>query len=148
MNAQEIIENVVREGKWIKNNIGATRVQCFKLVEEEKKLMVIIVSDKLECPISSAVEKIMAMDTGIVLFYDGQYYQRVEKNEYDLYKKYLSKDEWNIVLGNEPIENLIKNDLISDKDEISAEVHDNTEAYISRSYDKSDTDKLNYIYNK
>ncbi|KOF57417.1 MULTISPECIES: hypothetical protein [Clostridium] len=147
MKAEEIIESAVKEGKWIQNDIGGNRIQCFKLVKDENKLMVIIISDKLQCPISSTVEKIMVMDKGIVLFYDGQYYERVEEKEYNLYKKYITEDEWTIILNSHPVENLIKKDLVSDRSGIYVDVHESIEDYISRKYNKKDTDELNYIYN-
>lgn len=147
MDAQKIIESVIKEGKWIQNDIGGTRVQCFKLVKDENKLMVIIASDKLQCPISSMVEKIMVMDNGVVLFYDGQYYERVEENEYNLYKKYLTKDEWNIVVNKDPVENLIKKNLVSDRSGIFADIHESVETYINRKYNKEATEELNHIYN-
>lgn len=147
MNAQEIIESVVKEGKWIQNDIGGTRIQCFKVAKDENKLMVIIVSDKLQCPISSMVEKIMVMDKGVVLFYDGQYYERVEENEYNLYKRYLTQDEWNIVINKDPVENLIKKNLVSDRSGIFADIHETVEDYMNRKYDKEATDELNHIYN-
>lgn len=147
MNAQEIIESVINEGKWIQNDIGGSRIQCFKVVKDENKLMVIIVSDKLQCPISSIVEKIMVIDKGVVLFYDGQYYERVEEREYNLYKEYLTQDEWNIVINKNPVENLIKRNLVSSRSGIFADIHETVSDYMNGKYNKEATDKLNHIYN-
>lgn len=146
MDAQGTIESIIKEGKWIQNDIGGTRIQCFKLLKDENKLMIIIVSDKLQCPISSTIEKIMVVDEGIVLFYDGQYYERAEKNEYNLYKKYLAENEWNIVINKDPVKNLIKSNLVSNRSGIFADIHETVEEYMNKKYNKEATDEINHIY--
>lgn len=147
MNSSRRIDDLIRQGKWIKNDIGMSRVQCFKLLKDEEKLMMIIISEELKIPIFTRVEKIMVVDNEIVLFYDGQYYERVEKDEYNRYKTYLSSEEWNIILEHNAIEKLGEKNMISEDKGFYAELHETIESYIERDYDKESTKELNYTYN-
>lgn len=146
MSSTEIIDNIIKGGKWVKNDIGMGRVQCSKLVRDKEKMMIILISDKIEFPICSQVEKMVVVNGEIIMFYDGQYYERVEEEEYDRYKDYLSRDEWSIIHGSEPIKKLEEKNMISDTDGFYAEIHETVNKYIEREYDKKATDELNLAY--
>ncbi|PJI07354.1 MULTISPECIES: hypothetical protein [Clostridium] len=146
MDYSEVIEDIIKENKWVRNNIGMEKIQCTKLVKENEKLMVIIVSDKWAFPVCSLVKKIMVDDGEIILFYDGEYYERVEEGEYDRYKKYLDREEWNIILGDDPAENLFKKNRVSDRQGFYVQLHETVKDFINGKYDKKDTDELNNIY--
>lgn len=147
MDYSKIIEDVIKENKWVRNNIGMEKIQCIKLVKENENLMVIIVADKLAFPICSLVKKIMVDDGEIILFYDGQYYERVEEGEYNRYKNYLDKEEWNIILGDDPAENLFRKNRVGNREGFYVQLHETVKEFINGKYDKKYTDELNHIYN-
>ncbi|AAK78940.1 hypothetical protein BJV85_003043 [Clostridium acetobutylicum] len=147
MNYSEIIEDIIKENKWIKNIIGMDRIRCVKLVKEKGKLMVIVVSDKLKFPICSFVRKIMVSEGEVILFYDGEYFERVEKGEYNRYKDYLDMDEWNIIMRDNPTDRLVEENKVSDREKFYVELHETAKDYINGKYDKKCTDELNHIYN-
>lgn len=129
------IEEFINKGKWIKNDIGMGRIQCAKLVKDIKELMVIIVSNTMDTPVSCRVEKIIVIHGEILFFYDGQYVQRVEREERNRYKNFLNEEEWNIIFKDNPIENLDKKNMISKEDRFYVEIHESLETYMHNDYD-------------
>ena len=141
------IDEFISNGKWIKNDIGMGRVQCCKIVRDEKELLILIVSDTLDTPISVSVEKILVVSNEIILFYDGQYIQRVEKSEYKRYKHFLSEEEWRVIFEKNIVKELIKNKMISEDKGFYVEMHETLERYMKNGYDEKLTDIICHKYN-
>ncbi|MCR3761897.1 hypothetical protein [Clostridium felsineum] len=146
MDYLKTIEEIIRENKWIRNDIGMGKIQCTKIVKENEKLMAIIVSNKLETPISSFIRKIIVLDGEIILFYDGEYYEKVEEGEYNRYKDYFSADEWKIIMGNNKTQELVQRDKVSKREGIYVEIHETAKEYINSNYDEKQTNELNNMY--
>lgn len=141
------IEHIINNNKWIKNDIGMGRVQCVKLVKDSKELLVIIVSNTLSTPISCRVEKIIISNGEIIVFYDGQYIQRVEKGEYNRYRNFLNENEWNVIFRHDPIKQLYENRMIGEEEKFYAEMHETLERYMERGYDTEASEFLCKKYN-
>lgn len=136
------IDELISNGKWIKNDIGMGRVQCSKMVKDAKELLILIVSDTLDTPICSMVEKILVVSNEIIIFYDGQYVQKVEKSEYERYKQFLDHEEWKIIFNKGVIKELIKNKMISEDQGFYVEMHETLEQYMKNGYDKKSSDTI------
>ncbi|AJA47535.1 hypothetical protein CPAST_c14560 [Clostridium pasteurianum DSM 525 = ATCC 6013] len=135
MDIEYKIEKLIYEGKWVKNDIGMGRIQCVKLVKDSKELLVIIVSNTLNTPVSCRVEKIIIVNGEIIVFYDGEYMQRVEKEEKDIYKGILNEREWNIIFKDDPVKKLYENNMISNEKGFYIEMHETLEKYMENGYD-------------
>lgn len=147
MNLDNKIEKIINNNKWIKNDIGMGRVQCVKLVKDSKELLVIIVSNTLSTPISCRIEKIIIAHEEIVVFYDGEYIQRVEKDEYNRYRNFLNENEWNVIFRNDPVKQLYENHMISEEKGFYAEMHETLEKYMESGYDAEASEFLCKKYN-
>lgn len=147
MEAVNKIEEIIRKGKWVKNDIGMSRLQCSKIVKDEKELLILIVSNVLDTPIATRVEKIMVVSDELILFYDGQYAERIEKDEFERYKNFLSEEEWNIILGRDAVSKLISNDMVNEEEGFYVEMHETIEKYIKNGYDKNSSDMISRKYN-
>ena len=147
MGTENKIDEIINQGKWVKNDIGMGRAQCSKVVKDEKELLLIIVSDTLDTPISVKVEKILVVSNEIILFYDGQYVQKVEKSEYERYKQLLKVEEWNVIFSKDVIKKLIKNKMISKEQGFYIEIHEKLEKYIKNGYEEDLTNSICDKYN-
>ncbi|AGK98231.1 hypothetical protein [Clostridium pasteurianum] len=147
MKLENKIEEIINNGKWIKNDIGMGRVQCIKPVKDSKEMLVIIVSDTLSTPISCRVEKIIIANGEIIVFYDGEYIQRVEKDEYDRYRNFLNENEWDAIFRHDPVKHLYENHMISEEKGLYAEMHETLEKYMQSGYDTEASEFLCKKYN-
>lgn len=147
MHMENKIDEFINIGKWIKNDIGMGRVQCSKIVKDEKELAILIVSDTLDTPIAVSVEKILVVSNEIIIFYDGQYVQKVEKSEYERYKQFLSAEEWNIIFKDDVTKELIKNKMISEEQGFYVAVHETLEKYMKNGYDEKLSNDICHKYN-
>lgn len=147
MDLDSKVEEVINSHKWFKNDIGMGRVQCIKLVKDAKELLVLIASSTLSTPISCRVEKILIVHGEIIVFYDGQYLQRIEKDEYHRYKNFLNEREWNVIFKEDPVKELFENDMVSKEKGFYAEMHETLEKYMKSEYDIEASELLCKKYN-
>jgi hypothetical protein len=141
------VDKIIENKKWIKNYIGMGKFQCAKVVKDEKELLILIVSDKSDTPISTRVEKILAVSDEVILFYDGQYAQKIEKDEFHRYRNFLSEEEWNIILRKDAVEKLVSNNMVSEEEGFYIELHETIETYMNNGYDKQLSDMISTKYN-
>lgn len=147
MDAQLLIEKIIDEGKWVKNDIGMWKIQCAKLVRDKGDLLLILVSDKAGLPVSCRVESALIVHEELILFYDKEYSEKVEKNEQHRYKELLTEKEWNIVFEEKVTEKLIKNNMVSEKLGFYAEPHETMKQYLQNDYDLEVSNKICERYN-
>ncbi|MEG1002634.1 hypothetical protein [Clostridium sp.] len=117
---KEILENK----KWIKNDIGMSRVQLAKLMNLNDSLVVLIKTDSKKEPLWAMVEKIIKINDDVMVFFDGRYDTFISKDEYDDYKNYISQDEWNLLFKEDGIKKIIEKNLIDEKG-FYLDIHDN-----------------------
>jgi hypothetical protein len=147
MDLDNKIEEIIKNGKWVQNYVGNGKVQCIKLVKDAKELLVIIASSTLSTPISCRVEKILIVHGEIIVFYDGEYPQRVEKGEYNRYRNFLNENEWKVIFEEGPVKGLLEKHLVSKEKSFYAEMHETLEEYMKSEYDTEASEFLCNKYN-
>ncbi|MCY6369026.1 hypothetical protein [Clostridium ganghwense] len=135
------VQKIIDKDKWTKNSITMSRVQCGKLVEENDKLMLFIVSDILDKPFYTRVERVLVADNQIIAFYDGEYGSLLEENEYNKFSAFFKKEEWDILFGGNTIDRLDKMNMISEEEGFYIEAHETMESFLGR-YDKNATEQI------
>lgn len=140
------LDNILKNKKWVRNDIGMGRVQFVKLMEIEEDLMLIIASDNLEAPFYTRVENLLIVNNELILFYDGEYGEMLNKNEYDDYKEYISKEEWNSIFERELSLKLEELNFSSKEEGFYAELHETIEEYMEDQYDEEASEKLREHY--
>lgn len=135
MDWNEKIEEIIKSGKWIKNDIGMARIQCSKLIKDNEELGLFISSDVYNEPVYARVERIVVANNEVIIFYDNEYESVLEEKEYEDYSDLFSIDEWNALFGGETVEKLKEMNLISEKEGFYVETHESIESYINH-YDE------------
>ncbi|MDP4143744.1 MAG: hypothetical protein Q8936_04580 [Bacillota bacterium] len=144
MDWNQRLQDIISRKKWVKNDIGKSRVQCVKLINDNNILMIIIVSDTLDHPVIARVEKVLIIDKQLVLFYDGEYCENIDKDEYARYADFLTNEEWKIIFGGDDVINMLRlNKMISEEEGFYAELHQTIEQFMERGYDKESSESLN-----
>lgn len=136
MNYINTIEGMTRNGKYVRNDIGMGRVQYARLFAVEKELFIIIISNELEGPILTRVEKIIIVNGEIIVFYDGEYGVVIEKEERDEYKNIIADKEWEAVFSDDTGKALEAIGAVSTDEGFYAEMHDTIEDYIDEGYEE------------
>lgn len=131
-----IIERLIQNGSYVRNDIGMGRVQYVKLITIEGKLFMIIVSEEFGHPIVAKVENIIVVNEEIVIFYDGEYEDIIKEEERDKYKDVIPDKEWNSIFGADNGRELEKNNFVSQDEGFYAEMHDTIEDYMEEGYDE------------
>ncbi len=147
MEAKILMEEVIEEGKWTQNDIGMWKLQCSKLVKDKEKLFLIIVSQKLDYPIISKVETALVANGELIIFYDNEYKEKIDKGNYESYRNKINEKEWSIIFSNNPVERLLKTDLVSDRLGYYAEAHETMEQYLQNGYDIKETNEVREKFN-
>ena len=126
MNWSQKVENIINNKKWIKNDTGLWKVQCCKLVRDDEDLMVFIVSDELNGPLYTRVEKISVINKNseLVVFYDGQYGAVLEESEYDTYSEFVNESEWQALFSGNATTELLKMNMVTDEEGFYIESHE------------------------
>lgn len=140
------VKDIIKKGKWAKNSITLGRVQCGKLVEDNEKLMLFIVSDILEKPLYTKVEKVLVADNQIVVFYDGEYGSLLEEEEYDKFSAFLKREEWDVLFGGNTVDRLYKMNMLFEEEGFYIEAHETMEDFLGR-YDKDASKEICKEYN-
>ncbi|MDT8719089.1 hypothetical protein IAI10_20785 [Clostridium sp. 19966] len=146
MNNIERLKKIIKDKKWIQNDIGMGRIQCAKLCRINDDLVLIISSNISNTPTWARVEKMLYVNEEIVVFYDGEYCEKIPYDDYDEYSEYLDREEWNFIFDEDAANNLKDNDLVSKEDGFYIDIHQNIECYNGQ-YDEEESDKLNEAYN-
>ncbi|OFH99449.1 hypothetical protein CLOACE_22390 [Clostridium acetireducens DSM 10703] len=142
------LKDLINEGKWVRNDIGMFRIQYGKLLNVKEKLKLIIVSNSLEEPIYTSVEKILISGNDeAILFYDGQYPIRLHRNDYKEYDKYIDKSEWELLFGEDAGTRLERKDLVNKKEGFYVQPHINLENCMMSDYDEEETERVNRYFN-
>ncbi|GEM_PF-1551645 len=133
MNWSKKVENIISNKKWVKNDTGLWKVQCCKLVKEEEDLGVFIVSDELDGPLYTRVEKISVINKNseLVVFYDGQYGSVLDESEYDTYSGLVTENEWKALFSGNATTELIKMNMVTDEEGFYIESHEGMERFIN-----------------
>lgn len=140
------LDYIIKEKKWIRNDIGMGKIQCSKLINLKGELILIISSEVNEKPVWARVEKILVVNGEIILFYDGEYCVELEHQEYEEYKEFVEEDEWNCLFEEGNVSKLIEKDLISSNDGFYVEAHENINNY-EEEYDDDESNRLNEHFN-
>lgn len=149
MNKKDLINEIIKRNKWVKNDIAMGRVICSKLIKtnSEPELMAIITSDQLKKPLAAYIEQILVVKDELVLFYDGQYPTEIEKEEYENYKNYFTKDEWEIVFKDNPTLNLLSGGYISKEEGYYLEIHETMEKFMRRGVNEKESEEIKKEFN-
>lgn len=142
MNCTRELKNIIKSGKWVRNDIGMGRVQYCKIINMNEELILIIASDSMEIPLFSRVENILVVNDEIIVFYDGEYAETIQKDEYEDFRDYINKKEWDIIFAEDAGGNLEEAGLVSSKSGFYAEVHETISAYMDDGYDEEATEEL------
>lgn len=93
MDWKKRIKDIIDNNKWVKNDTGVWKVQCAKLFEDNNTLRLILVTDELEGPVSTQVEKIIVTNNeDLVLFYDERFNSILKEEDYDKFSKVVDKN--------------------------------------------------------
>jgi len=147
MNYAKNVENIIKSKKWIKNDIGAQRVQYSKLFEIDEELALFIVSNTLEGTLYSRVENLLIVNDELNLFYNSEFSDILDREEYEDYSDHLSKGEWESIFDNDPGEKLEENGMVSKKEKYYLQSHENIEAIMENGYDEETTETLREYFN-
>lgn len=132
----KILDNMISSGKYVRNDIGMGRVQYSKLVMEEEELWILIISAELESPIYTRVENILVVNEEIIVFYDGEYGEILNKQNYENLKDAVTKEEWQMLFEHDAGEKLEGADIVIKDEGYYTEVHDTIDTYIEEGYDE------------
>lgn len=142
MNWIKNIEGIIKNGKWVKNNLGMGRIQFGKLVEIDEELMLFIVSDSFDGPLFARVENMLVSNNELIIFYDGEYTENVENTDYDEYSNFFSEEEWDAMYSDTVGDALPDLNIVAKKELFYAELSENVDDYIESGYDEEATDEI------
>ena len=145
---KDTLDKIIKNNKWVKNDIAMGRIQCSKLVRTngEPQLLAIITSNELKTPVATYIEEIIVTNNQLILFYDGQYLTTIEKADYEEYKNYLSTEEWEIVFSKKPSDELVNRGMIADGQGYLLEVHETMEEFMRRGYLEELSNEIQQMY--
>lgn len=148
MDWSQKVENIISNKRWIKNDTGLWKVQCCKLVRDVEDLMVFIVSDELDGPLYTRVEKISVINNNseLVVFYDGQYGSVLEESEYNAYSEFVTEKEWQALFSGNATAELLKMNMVTDEEGFYIESHEGMERFIS-DFDEQASEELAEHFN-
>lgn len=131
MNSVKRLENIIQDKKWVRNDIGMVRIQCGKLIRNKEDLILIIAPVMPPEPILARVKKILLVNNELKVFYDGENCEKLNINEFQQYKNFLTEDEWNAIYDNDVIIKLESMDMISKRETFDMDVYENIFNYKS-----------------
>lgn len=137
------IENIIKNKKWIKNDTGLWKVQCCKLVRDKEELMVFIVTDELDGPAISRVEKIVVTNNNneLVVFYDGEFDTTLDEEDYDSYSEFFTLKEWGVLFNGNAAKELLEMDMITDEEGFYIESHEGMSRFIGN-FDENASEEI------
>lgn len=137
------IESIIKNKKWIKNDTGLWKVQCCKLVRDKEELMVFIVTDELDGPAISRVEKIVVTNNNneLVVFYDGEFDTTLDEEDYDSYSEFFTLKEWGVLFNGNAAKELLEMDMITDEEGFYIESHEGMSRFIGN-FDENASEEI------
>lgn len=136
----EKINKILNDKKWTKNDIGMSRIQLGKLMLINGNLILLIKAHKNK-PIWAMVEKIGCLKGGdLIIFFDGKYDVNLSKDEYEDYKEYIEKEEWNLLFEEDGIEKIINKGYVDEKG-FYIDIQDNLRG-LSENFEEADLTKI------
>ena len=124
MNYYVAIDNLVKNKRWVRNDIGLGKVQYLKLISENEKLKILILSNVLPGPLYTNVDNIVVMSDQITVFYDGEHYETLKEGEYEDFKENITKEEWNTLFHGDVTKDLDELGLVEKEKGFIAQAHD------------------------
>jgi hypothetical protein len=115
MSVAERIKEIIGKRKWSKNDLGMSRIQLSKLMIIKNNLVLLIKGDTINAPVWSKVENIQLVEDDIIIYFDGEYDMVLGKGDYEDYKDYVSKEEWQVLFETDTVKKLEEMKLIDDK---------------------------------
>lgn len=146
MDSIKRLEKIIKDKQWIQNDIGMGRIQCAKACIINDELILIICSNISDTPAWARIEKILVQNDEIILFYDGEYCEKIPYDDYEEYSEFINPEEWSLIFGENVADNLKENNLVSQEDGFYIDVHQNIESY-KEEYDEEESEKLNSRFN-
>mgnify|MGYP000075901302 CR=1 FL=1 len=137
---------VMKNKKWIRNNMGMGRMQFIKFAMSENEPVVIMFSDILEKPQCSKVKQFVVKGCNVIALYDGTNCNELDRCEFGSYADYFEQDEWDVMYEQEAEESLKGMELLNNESGVSAEVYGTIQDHL-RLRDNDDSAKLNLLYN-
>lgn len=137
-----IIEGIIKSRRYVRNDIGMGRVQYARLFSLKNELFIIIISNELEGPLITRVERIIIINGEIIVFYDGEYGNIIEKEEKDELKHIIDNEEWNAIFSDDIEKTLEETDLVSTAEGFYAEMHDTIEDYMDEGFEEEISDEI------
>lgn len=113
--AADRIKVILERKKWSKNDLDVSWVQLSKLLVIKNQLIVIIKGNTIDEPVWAKVENLKEMNGELILYYDGEFETVLTKEEYDEYKEYISKEEWEALFSLDSLKRLSEMNMIDDK---------------------------------
>lgn len=137
------IESIIKNKKWIKNDTGLWKVQCCKLVRDKEELMVFIVTDELDGPAISRVEKIVVTNNNneLVVFYDGEFDTTLDEEDYDSYSEFFTLKEWSALFSGNAAKELLEMDIVTDEEGFYIESHEGMSRFIGN-FDENASEEI------
>ncbi|QGU95622.1 hypothetical protein GOM49_11475 [Clostridium bovifaecis] len=142
------IENILNNKKWIKNDTGLWKIQCCKLFKDNEELMLFIVTDELNGPAVTKVEKVVITNNNneLVMFYDNQYDIVLEEGEYEHYSEFLTVREWDALFSGNAVKELLEMDMVSEEEGFYVEPHEGIERFMNN-YDERASEEIAEHFN-
>ncbi|GKU28462.1 hypothetical protein [Clostridium folliculivorans] len=109
------IKVILDRKKWSKNDLDVSWVQLSKLLVIKNQLIVIIKGNTINEPVWAKIENLKEMNGELVLYYDGEFETVLTKDEYDEYKEYIGKEEWEALFSLDSLKKLSEMNMIDDK---------------------------------
>lgn len=142
MNYINVIEGMIKDRKYVRNDIGMGRVQYARLFTMENELFIIIISNELEGPFVTRVEKIIIVNGEIIVFYDGEYGDILNKEEKNELKHIINNEEWDAIFSDDTGKALEKIGIILTDEGFYAEMHDTIEDYLDEGYEEEVSEEI------
>ncbi|GAB6149971.1 hypothetical protein [Clostridium novyi] len=147
MDWKKRIKDIIDNNKWVKNDTGVWKVQCAKLFEDDNTLRLILVTDELEGPVSTQVEKIIVTNNeDLVLFYDERFNSILKEEDYDKFSKLVDKEQWDALFTGEATKNLVDMDVVGSEDGFYVEPHEGISRF-KDNYNESLSEELDKYFN-
>jgi hypothetical protein len=125
----KIIENILKEKKWIRNDLGMGRTQCVKLTKINDEPIIVISSAISIKPLWARISRFLAVECNIIAFYEGAVCEELEREDYEHFKEFFTPEEWSVIYGENTEEELENMSLITRDDTLYAEVFELYDEY-------------------